>query len=298
MGRRNISGAGVMAQGLATGRGWPAPRAVAASLAGSAAVGLLAYRRGSLSRGGALGAIATGTTIFSGGGALPAALLLTFFVSSTALSHWRRERKRAAAIEFAKGGRRDLWQVFANGGAATALVVLGRVRPGAPWLAALIGALATVNADTWATEIGMLSRRAPRLLTTLRAVPPETSGGVTPLGSGAAALGAALIGLVAALGLRFDRDRAAAPLPPAAALPLAVAAGLTGAFADSLLGATVQARYRCPVCGVPTERARHRCGAATVLVGGRRWCDNDAVNFLSSLGGAAVGWAWGVGRGA
>lgn len=255
-------------------------RTILAGLAASGAIGLLAYRRGALSRSGVAGAMLTGTTIFAGGGAVPSSLLLTFFVSSSALSHWRKGRKVAATeVEAAKGERRDLAQTLANGGLAAALVMLGRVRPETPWLPALVGTLATVNADTWATEIGLLSRRPPRLVTTLRTVPPGTSGGVTPLGTGASALGAALIGVVAALGSGRRKM-----------VPLALAAGLGGAFADSLLGATVQARYHCPRCDLATEQTTHRCGTPTTHVGGWRPIDNDVVNFAASLCGALVGW--------
>lgn len=266
----------------------PAPGTIIGGIAASAAIGALAYRRGSLSRGGVAGATLTGTTIFAGGGIVPAALLVTFFVSSSALSHWRKGQKTdVMVVEAEKGSRRDLAQALANGGAATLLVLVGRVYPASPWLPALIGALATTNADTWATEIGLLNRRAPRLITSGRTVPPGTSGAISPLGTGAAAAGAALIGAVAVVGQRLSGARAGW------LLPLALVAGLGGTFADSLFGATVQARYRCPRCGVATERAVHRCGTPTVLVGGARALDNDAVNFLASVVGAALGWAWG-----
>ena len=259
-------------------------------LAASAAVGALAYRRGSLSRSGVVGAMLTGTTIFSGGGLVPAALLLTFFVSSSALSHRRKRRRRESAVEHAKGERRDFAQTIANGGVAAALVALGRARPATPWYPAYIGALATVNADTWATELGLFSRRAPRLITTWRPVSPGTSGGITALGTGAAALGAALIGAVAVASFAVARQAPGRDLGAARTLALAVAAGLGGSFADSLLGATVQARYRCPACGELTERPVHRCGTPTELIGGWRWVDNDAVNLAASLCGAGIGW--------
>lgn len=266
---------------------WPSSRAIATGLLASGAIGTLAYRRESLSEGGVAGAILTGTTIFAAGGAVPSSSLLTFFISSSALSLWRRGREGVAGeVEAAKGARRDLAQTLANGGVAATLVALGRVSPGSPWLPALVGTLATMNADTWATEIGLSSRQAPRLITTLRPVPPGTSGGVSPLGTGAAALGAALIGGVAALGTGLTNRRARAGL---GLLPLALVAGVGGAFADSLLGATVQARYRCPRCGVATERPVHRCDTLAVLVGGLRAVDNDVVNLLASLCGAIIG---------
>jgi uncharacterized protein (TIGR00297 family) len=266
----------------------PIPGKLLGGFVASGAIGALAYRRGSLSRGGVAGALLTGTTIFAGGGIVPASLLVTFFVSSSALSHWRKGRKsEVAVVEAEKGARRDLAQTLANGGAATLLVLLGRAYPASPWFPALIGALATTNADTWATEIGLLNRRAPRLITTGRVVPPGTSGAISPLGTGAAAAGAALIGLVAtagqwALGVRVGWS-----------FPLGLVAGLGGSFADSLLGATIQGRYHCPCCDVATERVVHRCGTPTVLVGGFRAVDNDVVNFVASACGAAIGWLWG-----
>lgn len=286
---------------------WPSARSVAGGLLGSGALALAGYQRGALSRGGVVGAIAVGTAIFASGGVAPSILLVTFFVSSSALSHWRRERKRAVAVDAAKGERRDLGQVLANGGVASALVLLGRCWPASRWFAGLLGAVATVNADTWATEIGTLSRRPPRLITTLRPVPTGTSGGVSPVGTLAAVAGAGVIGLVAAL--TYPRSRLSPSLASlshvwkregagesvratgARLVALALLGGVAGTLADSLLGATVQARYVCPVCDLPTERTRHRCGTATRLVSGYRWLDNDLVNFLSSSIGAAVAWA-------
>ncbi|HEY8597274.1 MAG TPA: DUF92 domain-containing protein [Thermomicrobiales bacterium] len=266
----------------------PTPHAIVTGLAASTAIGTLAYRRGSLTKSGVAGAILTGTTIFAAGGTVPAALLVTFFVSSSALSLWRRGRKTTATtVEAAKGERRDLAQALANGGAAAALVALGRIAPASPWFPALVGALATTNADTWATEIGLSNRQPPRLITTLQPVTPGTSGGVSPLGTAAAAGGAALIGAVAALGTTLTRQRQG--VSGWVLLPVSVVSGVGGAFADSLLGATVQARYRCPQCDLATERAIHRCGTPTIFVGGLRLVDNDVVNFLASLSGAMLG---------
>lgn len=274
----------------------PSPARLLAGLAASGAVGALAYRRGSLSRGGVAGAMLVGTTIFSAGDLAPSALLLTFFTSSSALSHWRKGRQRESAVEHAKGERRDFAQTIANGGIAAALVALGRARPATPWFPALIGALATVNADTWATELGLFSNQPPRLVTTGRTVLPGTSGGITPLGTGAAALGAALIGTVAALCAAISRNTTPRRPSAPATITLAVVSGLAGSFADSYLGATIQARYHCPRCDAPTERPIHRCGTSAVLTGGNPWIDNDVVNLAASLCGAAIGWLWGTVR--
>jgi uncharacterized membrane protein len=144
-----------------------------------------------------------------------------------------------------------------------------------------------VNADTWATELGVLSKNLPRLITNGKAVERGTSGAVSLPGSLAALGGAALIGLTAGL---FSLK--AEPLRLAGA---AILGGLAGSFFDSLLGATVQAIYYCPACQKETERhPRHLCGTETSLRRGWRWLNNDVVNFACSLVGAgtAVGISW------
>lgn len=250
------------------------------------AIAWVAYRRGSLSRSGALGAVLIGSTVFGLGGWAWGVLLVVFFVSSSALSHYKEGRKAALAEKFSKGHQRDLWQVLANGGAG-ALCVLGHaVWPGPLWWAAYVGALAAVNADTWATELGVLAKGAPRLITTGRPVEVGTSGGVTLTGTGAALAGAALIGLVAAL---FDLAAGRSFSFAFLLFLIAAVSGLAGALADSLIGATVQASYFCERCDKETERhPTHTCGQPTRFARGLRWLDNDWVNFLSSVAGAAL----------
>ena len=82
--------------------------------------------------------------------------------------------------------------------AGLAAVLLG-VTGDERYALAMLGALVAANADTWATELGVLSRSPPRLVTTLRQVAPGTSGAVSGVGMLAATAGAAFVGLVAAL---------------------------------------------------------------------------------------------------
>jgi uncharacterized protein (TIGR00297 family) len=254
---------------------------LAASLA--IAGSLLAWRLRMLDRSGALTAALLGFAVLAYGGWAWALLLLAFFASSSLLSRTFKARKRTIEADFAKGGQRDWGQVLANGGVGLIALLL--------WLAGFIdggqagllyaGALATVTADTWATELGVLSRRAPRLVTNWRRVAPGTSGGVTALGTLAALVGAALIGWLAAWLLPGQ------PLIPViGAISLA---GLAGAFVDSLLGATVQAIYYCPQCDKQTERhPLHSCGTPTELSRGWPWLNNDWVNFISAAAGGLL----------
>lgn len=257
----------------------------------SSVIGWLAYRRGSLSRSGVAGAIITGTLIFGLGGWSWGLLLIGFFVSSTVLSHYKeRTKEKVAAEKFAKGSKRDLAQALANGGMGALLAIAAAVLPDqrAVLFTAFCGAMATVTADTWATELGVLSRSMPRLIINGKPVPPGTSGGVTFEGTAAAAAGALFIGILA-LVLRFGET--ALGLAPAMSLvllvPAALIGGVAGSLIDSVFGATVQAMYSCPVCGKETEKTIHH-DTRTQHIRGWRWMDNDLVNFLSSALGALI----------
>ena len=247
----------------------------AAGIALAAVVALAARSARALTTDGAIAATLVGAASVAAGWSW-AALLLGFFVSSSALSRIGidiKQRRTSGILE--KGGERDALQVLANGG-VFAVAALGHVvSTGDGWLAMGGGALAAATADTWATEIGTLARGAPRLITTWRPAPPGTSGAVTAVGTLAMVLGSAFLtlGMVAAV---WPRHVVAASF----------AGGVLGALADSLAGATMQARRRCASCDARTERAIHSCGAHTVHVGGAAWMTNDAVNFLCSVAGA------------
>jgi uncharacterized protein (TIGR00297 family) len=259
-------------------------------LALAAVVSSLAFRLGSLSRSGALAATAVGTIIFGAGGWRWAVLLLAFFISSSVLTQLFRSRKAAVSANFDKGGPRDAGQVLGNGAIATIFAGLTFFFPHAlwPWIG-FAASLAAVNADTWSTELGVLSRGRPRLITNLKPVEKGTSGGVSLVGVLAALAGAALIALLAVLLNPFP---GAIPAPERWSLIAAwllTGSGLLGALFDSLVGATVQAMYFCPLDKKETERhPLHTCGTPTVHIRGWRWLRNDGVNFLCGLLGAAI----------
>ncbi|MFX3633816.1 MAG: DUF92 domain-containing protein [Candidatus Pristimantibacillus sp.] len=264
-------------------------------LIGSGLAAVAAYRSRSLSGSGAWSAVVMGTGFVTLGEPVWFGCLIAFFVSSTIWSKWKKRHRAKAAAEanYEKTGRRDAGQVWANGGVGLLLCAANAVLPDTGWLFAYIGVMAAVNADTWATEIGALSKTAPRSITSGKQVAPGTSGAITTLGSSAALAGAVCIGIVAALLVLPQQLAAADSLGGAATLiVVAAVAGLAGCFADSLLGATGQAMYRCRVCGSETERAVH-CGAAAERVRGFAFLNNDRVNLLSSLLAGIIGWALG-----
>jgi uncharacterized protein (TIGR00297 family) len=246
-----------------------------------------AYLRGSLSRGGALGAVGVGTILFGLGDGVAGTALLGFFLSSTALGRIRKGTRAeddpdGGIIE--KGSRRDAVQVLANGGPAAAFCLLYGVTGEPALYVGALGALAAANADTWATEIGMMLGRTPRHVLTLREVPPGTSGAVTMPGTFGLLLGALFIALLTFL----------APEQGAGSRALMVLfGGVLGGMADTLLGATVQEVRRCQACGSETEQPRHGCGGRTEVVRGLAGIDNDTVNAIATaLGGMTAALLW------
>ncbi len=243
-------------------------------------VAFAAFRAHSLSRSGALAAVLVGAVIFGRGGWEWAILLLTFFVSSSVLTRSFRKRKLGLNEKFSKGGQRDAGQVLGNGGLATLFAGLHYFFPAEPWVwAAFAASLAAVNADTWATELGVLNPHPPRMITNLnKIVEKGTSGGISLFGTLAALAGGGIIGLLAGI--------FAGSLTIGLFVTLA---GLLGSLFDSLLGATIQAIYHCPACDKETERyPLHTCGAATTLKRGLSWLDNDWVNFGCAAFGVLV----------
>lgn len=232
----------------------------------AAAVAALAYRAHALTRSGAYAAWVVGAVVFGIGGWLAAGALLTFFATSSLLSRWRRRQKEALGYE--KGGRRDAGQVLANGGIASACLLLTLFGFNNGFVL-FLAALAAANADTWATEIGSAVGGQPVDICTGRRADVGTSGAVSLPGTLAALAGAALLGLFAGDFRLFL---------------VVTLAGFGGAFCDSVLGATVQAQWRDPADPTrwtehpqpqPPERGLHQMG-------------NDAVNLLCTLSAAGL----------
>ena len=250
---------------------------VVAALLGPLVAGVV-WRAGLLTPGGAFAAAAIGSAAALAGLDWMS-LLLAFFVSSVLLGRVGRATKQARSAEvIEKSGPRDAAQVLANGavfGCGAALVAIGQFTEATPAVA--LGALAAATADTWGTEIGMLSRTAPRSILTWAPLTPGMSGGVSAQGLVATVAGAALLAMLA-WALRWTTITAGA----------AAIGGIAGAMADSVLGATLQQRRRSLRTGRMTERLTDVDGRPTALAGGLAWLNNDGVNFAATVIGAGT----------
>lgn len=229
-----------------------------------------------LTASGVLAAVVTGAVAATAGPAW-LGLLLLYFAAATTVSRLGRETKALKAgglLE--KSGPRDAAQVLANGGAFAGGALMFTLTNEPVWAAFSTGALAASSADTWATELGLLSGTVPRSITTAKPVQPGASGGVTLAGTGAGVIGSLIV--VAAATLLALEVPFEAPL----------IGGVAGMLVDSVLGATLQERRWCRACDRGTERLVHACGEVSEFTGGVPGLRNDAVNALAALSGGAV----------
>lgn len=253
---------------------WPWPLVI---IIGAMVLFAVAARlRKSLDTGGAAGAFVMGVTVLWSTGFAGFLLLLMFFVSSNVvgrISKRIRSRGNMVEIQEKKGHTRDVMQVLANGLMATTAALIWLLASKNIALVMFGASVAEATADTFAGEIGRLSRRDPVSILTLKPVPRGVSGGVTVLGMVAAM--AASVCIAVCWCLWFSGVTVYQAL-------LVGLLGFAGAVIDSYLGAGVQAMYIDPETGMPSEKEEID-GRKLELTRGIRWIDNDMVNLMSNV---------------
>ncbi|CAM9797192.1 unnamed protein product [Choristocarpus tenellus] len=238
--------------------------------------------------------------------------MILFYKSSSVLTKCGSDVKRKIADDFKEGGQRGAVQVLSCSLFATLLAVLRRLVTGmgdnsvdfsseaigSALLCSILGFYACCTGDTWSSEIGVLSKSPPRLITNLlRVVPPGTNGGLSWLGTLGAAAGGLFIGaalllmgwifqipppMSGGLGDEGDFPDLVSQTP---LLLLGTLSGLAGSVLDSLMGATLQVSYydrerKCIVNhlanvngSAPTQQVEVLCGEDVLT--------NEQVNAIS-----------------
>lgn len=211
-------------------------------------------------------------------GSWPAFLVLaaTFVFTILAGKLSGKGREEIERQLHAKTGRRDAVQIFCNVFVGTLMLFLGALthRPAFP--VAFAGAMAASLADSMASELGVLSKQAPRDILSRKPIEKGMSGGVTAFGFLASFLGAFLIALIFVV---TDRNYGVSTL-----IDITVA-GFFSALCDSILGSSLQVKYRCPACGRLTEKQLH-CDVSGTPECGLPFITNDTVNLLNNIIGA------------
>jgi uncharacterized membrane protein len=223
-----------------------------------------AYLRKSLTLIGCIAAASTATIHALHPSALPYSLLLVFFVIGTTATKVKHDVKKTLTLSSSGSsggeGPRTSIQVLANSGCASILCLThvwlyginnSRAKNGTGWCFAgpgaktpdliLLGIMANyaaVAADTLSSELGILSKSAPVLITSLKTVPRGTNGGVTLAGLGAGVGGAAVISMASVPFLSFCTN---ARSESGGVVALLTLLGTAGTLLDSFLGAVLQA---------------------------------------------------------
>ena len=215
----------------------------------------------SLSFSGALSGFLVGILIFGSGGWVLISPLVFFFISSSLLS----------AIKNKPSSKRDALQILANGGVPTFFALSYFFFKDQIFLLGFLGSLSASTADTWATEIGFLSKKRPYLIFTSTKVDKGTSGSVSLLGTFGSIMGALFIGLISYYILEFDHS-----------IALITFAGCIGSLTDSILGRYLQGKFYCIKLNKVVEQ-RFQFDAENALISGFKWIDNNLVNFTANL---------------
>ncbi|PKG25730.1 DUF92 domain-containing protein [Niallia nealsonii] len=225
-----------------------------------------------LNSSGSIAAFFVGICIALGLGYKGLLLLGVFFLSSSLLSKYKKSQKSMMEEKAEKGSERDAFQVMANGGAASVASLVYLVTNEALWIYLFAILIASSNSDTWASEIGTLSKKQPLSIKNFRLEETGTSGAVSVLGTVAAICGSFFIALCAFF------------LFPISVKEMVIIGvfGFVGNLLDTLLGALLQAGYQCKVCGKMVEKRIH-CGKETIKKKGFAILNNDVVNILSGI---------------
>jgi uncharacterized protein (TIGR00297 family) len=194
----------------------------------TSAFAALAYALRMVSRGGALGGLVVGTPIYALLGPRGFAVLALFVVGGSLLTRLGYRTKERAGTAQESGGRRGAKNALANCAVPVVCAVLAALTGAPSFAAAFVASLGAAFADTAESEVGQIFGRAPRLITTLRRVPPGTDGAISLPGTLA---GAAAATATAALGLALGM------IEGQGAMALVALAALLGTVADSLIGA-------------------------------------------------------------
>jgi len=171
-------------------------------------------------------------------------LVLAFFIIGNLVSKYKLGEKERNGV-----GQeiRTYKNVFGNGGSAVIYSLLYYYTGNSLLLYGFVGAMATATADTFATEIGQIYDKKPRLITNPRKkVRVGTSGAISAPGTIASLAGAFLLSLITVV---FSHQ--------IAYLYVGALSGFIGCNIDSLLGAVIE----------------------------KRLIDKHTVNFLATLAG-------------
>lgn len=240
----------------------------------SAFVAGFAYLKHSLNKSGFIAAILMGAALYVFGGLIVWGTLIAFFISASFITKLNEAKDKKHT------DGRNYVQVIANSLVAVLFSLLYYVLRTEVFLLASVVAISTSNSDTWASELGAMSKGKTVNIINFKLAPKGVSGAISGLGTLASLLGALFIGLVFVSLYAIIQPTALTQLLSIGFI--ITLCGFLGNIIDSYLGALIQAKYRGENSGTYTEH-RWLPNEKVVLTSGLVLITNDMVNVLSAL---------------
>ncbi len=231
-------------------------------------ISVTAYYKKSLTLLGMLTAVVVGTLIYGFGSYITFTLLMVFFISSSLLTKLKEHKT--------SNGRGAI-QVLANSLATLLFSIAYHVTTNMGFLVVAAVSVAATTADTWASEIGKMSKGKTFSILTFKPIEKGTSGGVSTLGLFASVMGSMVIAGVFLLLISIQHGYEHTFLMYALII---IGAGLLGSIIDSYLGIFIQAKYLDKTGCVIETFIRDQ---GLKLISGVRYINNDMVNLLMTL---------------
>ena len=224
----------------------------------------IAYWFNSLNINGLFGAIIMAIVIIMLGSDIHLISLAIFFVFSSVISKTIKNK----SFYRSKGSKRDIIQVYANGGVATLVCIVDFLYPNPFNIYLFLASVAAAMSDTWGTEFGKLSKHKPISIISFRPMEHGLSGGLTRIGTLGSLLGSCIIGFTAWF------------LIPMESIIIygIIFSGFIAAIVDSLAGAIFQAKYETQTGEIIEE---YQDGST--LISGNKWINNDIVNLINTI---------------
>lgn len=234
-------------------------------------VACVAYYKKSLTLSGFIAATIVGTLIFVFGTYVVWSLLIFFFVSSSTLS-------KLHPSEDEENGRNYL-QVLSNSVVSLVFITLYYIFKDVVFMIVSVVAIAASTSDTWASEIGALSKSKPFSILTFKQMEKGLSGAVSIIGIIASLMGATAISLL--FGTLYFLNNPWDMFIFLEYTLIIIIAGFLGSILDSYLGVLLQAKYQ----DIKTGKIREFIANTEnyILISGKKIITNNAVNFIMVL---------------
>lgn len=243
-----------------------------------AAVGILAlaYRLRAVTPDAVFAALLTAATLYAFGGLLLGLSLFAFFFLGSGVSKIRNAQKRKAEETQEGGSGRNWKQVFCNSLPASVLAILYAMTKESAFLLLAFSVFSGAAADTFASELGMLSKGKVFFILNGKPVRRGLSGGVSRAGLGAGLLGSALLSLFAFPTFGWK------------GVLFAIVFGFVSSLLDSVLGAAFQRKYRAADGGLQ-DRPN---SPGDLPIQGSRFITNNTVNLMSLTATVCLGYTF------